>query len=129
MYGPEVRDKIIAQLIDGKSLRQICKQRGMPDRVTVLRWMQDGEFAAEYARARTAQADGLGDDMAAIERKVHRGEMQAKAARVILWSMQWRAARLAPKKYGQKLELDGSLGLAHLVAAAAGQDKDDQGSG
>jgi len=131
-YPVEIRDKIIEQLIDGsKSLRQICKQKGMPDRVTVLRWMnEDEDFAAKYARARAAQADGIGDEMAAIEDAVRSGKMQAKAARVVLWSMQWRAARIAPKKYGQKLELEGSLGLAHLVAqAAAPQAKDEPSSG
>lgn len=131
-YPAEIRDKIIEQLIDGsKSLRQICKQKGMPSRTQVLQWMVDDEdFRAKCARAREAQAESVNDDLRGIEISVKAGKLDPAAARVLVSSMQWRAAKLAPKKYGAKLELDGSLGLAHLVAqAAAPQAKDEPSSG
>lgn len=72
------------------------------------------DFAANIARARGCQADCLHDDMSEIEGKVLSGSLDPQAARVIIWSKQWRASKLAPKKYGDKaaLELTGKDGGA-----------------
>jgi hypothetical protein len=41
--------------------------------------------------------------MASIEAGVLAGKIKPKEARVVLWSKQWRAERLAPKKYGSRV--------------------------
>lgn len=102
--GP-IEERIIAGLVGGLSMRALCAQEGMPDRMTLLRWMaDDAEFAARCAHARTLQADALEAQMGDIEEQVLSGEVQADAARVVLSSKQWRAAKLAPKKYGDKMD-------------------------
>lgn len=51
----EVREEIIAMLMDGKSLSHVCRQDGMPAWSTVHRWMDDDkEFTAQITRAREA---------------------------------------------------------------------------
>ena len=42
-YTFEVSEEICHQMAGGKGLRQICSQKGMPDRHTVLRWLDANE--------------------------------------------------------------------------------------
>lgn len=106
-YTPEIADRICNLIAESDiSLRQICAMAGMPHRTTVLRWLADpkrAEFASKYARAREGQADAVFDGMADIEKKVLQRKLDPKAARVVLASQQWRADKLAPKKYGAKV--------------------------
>ena len=108
----EIEEAILAGLMSGKSLRRVCAEDDMPDRSTVFRWMaSDDEFATKCARARVIQADAIEDDMADIEERTLSGELNPQASRAVLASKQWRAAKLAPKKYGDKLDLNHSGGV------------------
>jgi hypothetical protein len=117
-----VIEQIMSQLETGKSLVQVCKQDNMPDRETVSRWMRDEPgFAARYAHARAMQADTLFAEMASIEDKVTVGSMDSHAARVVLDSMRWRASKLAPKVYGDRLDVsvsDNRISISGALAAA-----------
>jgi hypothetical protein len=76
----------------------------MPDRSTVLRWEDEKpDFAAKCARARAWQGDYLFDEMGIIESDVMSGKIDHNQARVVLSSKQWRASKLAPKKYGERV--------------------------
>ena len=102
----EIQERVITEIQTGRSLRQVCSDEGMPNFRTVQRWIvADGAFAVRYARARTAQADTLFDRMEAVEEAVAAGTMDSHAARVVLDSMRWRAAKLAPKVYGDRLDV------------------------
>ena len=49
----EIREQILAMLMEGKSLSAICAEEGMPDRSTVQRWQKDdAEFDAAVTHAR-----------------------------------------------------------------------------
>lgn len=52
------------------------------------------------------QGDFVFDDIAEIERKVLTREIAPDAARVLIWSKQWRAARLAQKRYGDRVDVN-----------------------
>jgi hypothetical protein len=115
-YSEEIAARICDGLIEGKSLRQLCQVDDMPDRSTVLRWIDaDQDFAARCARARMLQAD-LMDDLI-IETAETCTNENAQAARVKIAAYQWRAAKLAPKKYGEKVTLAGDEEnpIAHRV--------------
>jgi hypothetical protein len=103
-YTVEIAQRIIDQLPE-LSLRKICMQKGMPTRNTVVRWQDaDPEFDAKCARARIAQADYM-DDLI-LDTANSTTESNAQAARVKIGAYQWRAARLKPKRYGDKLDLN-----------------------
>ena len=52
-YGPEIIDKIVEHLEEGKSLVVVCRQEGMPGRSTVYDWLDgDDELALRLLRAR-----------------------------------------------------------------------------
>ena len=117
-----IMDRIMAQLEMGRSLVQVCKDDGMPDRETVSRWMRDEPaYAAKYAYARAMQADTLFSEMADVENKVQAGTMDSHAARVVLDSMRWRASKLAPKVYGDRLDVqvsDTRISISGALQAA-----------
>jgi hypothetical protein len=45
-FGPEVIDRIVEQLAEGKSLTLICREEGMPTRQCVHNWMRGSEELA-----------------------------------------------------------------------------------
>ena len=118
----EIQERVITEIQTGRSLRQVCSDDGMPNFRTVQRWIvADGAFAVRYARARTAQADTLFDRMEAVEEAVAAGTMDSHAARVVLDSMRWRAAKLAPKVYGDRLDVsvtDTRISISGALQAA-----------
>ena len=67
IYTQELATDILTQYSSGKSLRKICEQEGMPDRVTLWRWrIENAEFASAFARAREANAETIEDEIEAI---------------------------------------------------------------
>ena len=115
-------DALLVQIETGKSMREVCRMDGMPDHGTVIRWMRDDAgLATKYARARMAQADVLFDRMEAVEEAVSAGTMDSHAARVVLDSMRWRASKLAPKIYGDRLDVsvsDTRISISGALQAA-----------
>lgn len=104
-YTEEIADRICDLIADGKGLREICRGEGMPGRRTVLDWLNDdskGDFRARYARAREAQGDFLDEEMQSVADTAT--PETAHVARLRVDTMKWRASKLAPKKYGDKVE-------------------------
>lgn len=111
IYSEEMGDLICERLMDGESLRKICAEDEMPSRTTVHRWMVDVEgFGSKCARAREIQADTLFDDLQDVADNGNPEDVQRAKLRVS--TMQWRASKLAPKKYGEKLDLNHSGGIS-----------------
>jgi hypothetical protein len=54
LYAAGIADRLLDQLMGGRSLRAVCRDEGMPARGTVLHWVSDDRegFAARYRRAR-----------------------------------------------------------------------------
>ncbi len=104
-YTPEIAERIIDGLMDGKGLAAICEADDMPSRRTVLYWqIADADFCAKCARAReVAQEHEIDESVsiadAATPENVH-------VAKVRIAARQWRASKLAPKKYGDRTQLE-----------------------
>ena len=104
LYTEEIAQRIIDGLMDGLSLIKICEQNGIPSRRTVLYWWDaNPDFCAKCARARILQADLMDDKI--IDLIDQATPESAPADRVKLAALTWRASKLAPKKYGNKLDL------------------------
>jgi hypothetical protein len=108
----EILERVVNQIIDGKSLRSICANDStLPDRVTMLRWMNtDKDFATIIARARDLQAEALHDDMADICHKMESGELDANTGKAIIWAKQWSASKLKPRSFGDRLDIGNADG-------------------
>ena len=102
-YSPELADKILTRLANGESLNSICKDEGIPERVTVYRWvLNNDEFCNKYRIAREQQADSLADDCQAIADAATPEDWTV--ARLRVQARQWAAAKMAPRKYGDRLD-------------------------
>lgn len=113
-YSEALADRICDELMDGKSLVKICAAEDMPHRSTVIRWMAaDEDFATKCARAREAQADYM-DDMI-LDVAMASTSDTAAADRVKISAFQWRASKLQPKKYGDRLDLNHSGAISTMT--------------
>lgn len=103
IYSDEIAERILEGLAEGQSLVQICAADDMPGLRTVMRWAAENEdFGTEYARAREAQAEVMD---AKILTAADEAKADPQAARVQIEAYKWRAAKLAPKKYGDKIDV------------------------
>ena len=108
--------EICRRLADGELLRDICRPTRMPSRDTVRRWQsENGPFRSQYAIARDQQADALAEEATHIARNAETGTVTV--CRLQIDTIKWLTAKIAPKRYGEKLVPDaeaakGSIGDA-----------------
>jgi len=106
IYTDDLFDYICSELADGKSLKRICEQKGMPDKATFYRWINgDPILCDKYARAKDDSADALSEDIQNIADDVLSGKYEANNARVAIDAKKWIASKLKPKKYGDKIDM------------------------
>ena len=125
IFTQHLADLICVRIAEGESLRQICRDDEMPDRVTIYRWLAANEdFCTQYTRAREDQADTLADEIIAIadeqpeviavvdkrtgeliEHKLDGAFLQWQKNRID--ARKWTAMKLKPKKYGDKVQVGG----------------------
>lgn len=112
-YSAGLADLICDRISRGESLLAICAEDGMPSQSMVYRWLDKYvAFREKYARARDLQCDSLADEALQVARNGS-AEM-ANANRVRLDAIKWFAAKVAPKKYGEKLDIEST---AHVTVA------------
>jgi len=124
IYTDELAATICQRMAEGESLRSICEDVDMPGQRTVFRWLCDGEheeFWQQYARAREMQAEHFAGeiieiaDSSASDRftddkgKVLVDHEVVARDRLRVDTRKWLMARMAPKKYGDKLQHTGDL--------------------
>jgi len=140
IFTQSLADTICDRMADGESLRSICRSEDMPGTTTVVRWLTDKEtFRAQYAKARELQADALFDEMLDISDEASNDWMEKhdkenvgyslngehiQRSRLRVDTRKWIAARLAPKKYGDKTttEISGPDGGAVVVEDKSARD-------
>ena len=107
-FLPDEAAEICARISEGESLAAVCRDDYLPSVRTVMRWLAENEaFRQDYTRAREAKADADADNIGDIAARVLSGEYDPQAARVAIDALKWAAAKMQPKKYGEKLELSG----------------------
>jgi hypothetical protein len=95
-----------AKIIEGRSLRSICREDGMPYIATVFRWLDENDwFKEQYIRAKDNQADTNAEDIQELVHEVRTGKIDPQAARVAGDLLKWSSSKLKPKKYGDKLDV------------------------
>lgn len=144
-YTPQIARKICNQIMEGKTLKEICAKRGMPTKRTILRWLsapQYADFREQYYYARRVQAELRVDEIFEIAdntehdwkpRYNKNGELidyvpdneAIQRSRVRIDTRKWYAARLIPRIYGDRVEHTHEVtgDLAELLARASNNDR------
>jgi hypothetical protein len=106
---------ICERLIQGESLRAICRSADMPALSTVCLWLSKHEpFSVQYARAKEIQmehkleeifeiADNSEGDITVTDGRAIVNHENIQRARLRVDTRKWAMSKLAPKKYGDRL--------------------------
>ena len=106
-YSDELAEKICEKIANGRSLRSICAEDGMPPMKTIYRWLEaNEEFRHQYARARDKQADYFAEEIIEIADSAEAESAAVSKAKLQIDARKWAASKIAPKKYGDKQEID-----------------------
>lgn len=110
-FSNQVFDRICERMAEGESLRAICKTAEMPNKRTVMRWIEkDDGLKLQYSEAQNLRAECYFDEIIDIAD----GKADPQKTRVQIDARKWVLARMNPKKYGDKFtqELTGANGGA-----------------
>jgi hypothetical protein len=132
-YTQEIAAQICAGLAEGKSLRTVCKADGMPCMATVFNWLRAyPEFLEQYTRAKEDAADAFAEEMLDIADEASNDWMEVhdkdnpgyrlngehiNRSRLRVDTRKWIAAKLKPKKYGDKVSVGGADDLPPIQTA------------
>ena len=117
-FTPDYGDLICERVGNGDSLRTVCRADDMPAMSTVFKWLRLQEsFAEQYARAIDERTETFIEDMIEV---ADDKTLDPNDKRVRVDTRKWIASKLKPKKYGDKLALDGDGAGAPIVIAWAG---------
>lgn len=112
IYTPQLAELICDKLAcTTAGLKKLCSaNKNFPDHSTIYRWLKDPDkqdFLLAFLLAREAQADLLYEEIKEIADTFDaEADSHVKIARdrLRMLARHWQATRLAPKKYGDRME-------------------------
>jgi hypothetical protein len=105
-YTEEMGERICRELSNGRTITAICAEDWAPSLDGVYGWLAKyPAFAEAYARARDVQQEVFASQIIDIAATV---EDPAKA-RNMIDARKWHAAKVAPKKWGDRVEIDAKV--------------------
>lgn len=104
-WTDDIIETICARLASGESIHGMAGKDGLPSEPTIYRYMAQNEaFRAKADEARRAQQEYEADYCVQIADEA--APEEAQVAKLRIWARQWRASKLAPKKYGDRITQD-----------------------
>jgi hypothetical protein len=118
-----VSEIVLEEMQNGLSTFKACQKAGVPHN-TFIRWVgENKELADKYARAREDLIERMAQEIMEIADSpvpttdsgaTDSGAVQDKRVRID--TRKWLLSKLAPKKYGDKLELSGDANNPITIA-------------
>lgn len=108
--------QVCTLIASGQSIERACKLAGV-SKYQYTKWLADlPAFEQSVRRARAILVDAQVDTMA----DVARNEPDVQRARLIIDDIKWRASKLIPRVYGDKLDitLEHRIDIGDALAAA-----------
>lgn len=103
----EVLDKFLERVASGEPVTKVCKDPAMPAWVTIsTRIAADPDFEQQYRLALEFRGMVLADELDDIKREAKTGLIDPASARVAADILKWQAARMTPKMYGDRQQVD-----------------------
>jgi hypothetical protein len=118
-YTEDIADEICWRITHGEPLVRICADEHLPHVATIYRWLiRFPTFCDMYTRAREEQADTNADEILAIADEMPPEYTDEKGRTSIdhtylAWQKQriearkWTSAKLKPRKYGDRVAVEG----------------------
>ena len=95
-------------------MRTICKAESMPCVDSVISWLQKhSEFTAQYARAKELAMEKMAEEILEIADSADFTTYNPKRLQVD--TRKWLMSKLAPKKYGEKIEHAGEMTIKTVL--------------
>lgn len=109
-YTVELGERICTALMEPCSLNKVCKRAGMPQRAVVYRWLlRHEEFRVAFEAAIAVRLDLVIDETIDIADAAKLDPASISRAKLQI-DARWRMAeRLAPRKYGQRQQIDQNI--------------------
>jgi hypothetical protein len=115
IFTQNIADEICKRMANGETLRKIVLDEHMPPSGTVYRWLETNpNFREQYTQARAMQADYYAEMI--IDESF--GSHDAAIGRLRMDALKWAASKIAPKKYGDKVEVEQTGNTALTVSFA-----------
>ena len=103
----EVWVEFLTRVTSGRSGQSVCKDKDMPSwGATWNKIYNDKDFERRYMSALASRGMIYADQLDEINRRVLSGEIDPQSARLVADNYKWTAARLLPKVYGDKQQVD-----------------------
>ena len=103
---PEVIERLLGGIADGKTLRALCREDGMPNWRTVYDWIEaDEQLAAQVARARELGFDAIAEDVFDIADGTRASSEHVQLSKMRIDTRLKLLACWSPKKYGNKQDV------------------------
>lgn len=129
-YTEELAGRICEQLAMGHSMRHVSRDASMPAMSTMFKWLREyPEFSEQYAIAKQEATDAMAEDILDIaddgsndymERENNDGSTSAayngdsvQRSRLRVDTRKWLMAKMKPKKYGERLDLNTEETVIH----------------
>lgn len=104
-----IKPRVIAGLCSGKSLSATCREEGMPDPATIIKWCSaDPEFALEYDLAQAVSIELLVDEIIEIADEPPQDMPGEQRRRARIDSRKWIACKRGSRKYGERSAIEHS---------------------
>jgi hypothetical protein len=126
LFNADLAAEVLSRLAEGRSLRSVCQDEEMPSISTVMKWLrEDDAFSQQYACAREARADVMFEELDDVSEDAAGADSAVKVAglRLKADNIKWKLARMAPKKYGEKIQTELS---GEMTVRSATDLKDDE---
>jgi len=100
-------NQVLKKLIEGKTLLEICKEKGMPPRAVIYMWRRMyPDFDAEVKKAKEQAAEYIADEVREIAKNT-KTKKDAVVNKVKINANQWLAEKQAPSLYGASTKNSG----------------------
>lgn len=116
-WTDDLVSRLCSEIASGRSILEISKtEEWCPGEASIYRHMaKDPAFRGLISTARAAQQEREADECVRMADEATAEDWQVVKLRI--WARQWRAGKLAPKKYGDRVEIagDADAPLVHRI--------------
>jgi hypothetical protein len=115
IFTQDIANEICKRMATGETMRKIILDEHMPVSSAIYRWLETNPtFKEQYTQARAMQADCYAEMI--IDESF--GSHDAAIGRLRMDALKWAASKIAPKKYGDKVEIEQTGNTALTVSFA-----------